>query len=115
MTPGRLPYAPLERQLRLRWDTQTADECGRPSGDHGLYSDTVAANLLGVTRWAILKWRREGMPAAAADRAAIAAGTHPLLVWGQAWLCAEIGADVRRQAARLDRAAAASTSASTAA
>lgn len=89
MTASRLPYAPLERILRSRYDS--AD----------LSADT-AARMLGVTSRQIQRWKKDGLTARQADRAAIAADLHPLLVWGQAWTCAEIAAGIDRWLSRQD-------------
>jgi hypothetical protein len=105
---GRLPYAPLEWQLRLRWDAPAVEGRGKADhGNHGLFCDRQAAIQLGVRRDDIPRYRRHGITPRMADRLACHVGLHPLLVWGQAWLCAEIGACVRRQAQQLERKAAA--------
>lgn len=97
MTSGRLPYAPLERLLQLASGAPRARAGGQDNGQDGMFCDDYAARVLGVTRWTILKWRKHGLTARQADRAAIAAGYHPLLVWRKAWTCAEIGTDLRRK------------------
>jgi hypothetical protein len=93
--PGRLPYEPLERLLRAHWDAPTATR-GAYGKDHGLWCDTQAATMLGVGRYAIMKYRSRGISPAVADRLACHIGTHPLLVWGAAWEIADIGAELRR-------------------
>jgi hypothetical protein len=97
MTPGRLPLAPLERLLRARHDAPA-----RRNGeghDDGLWSIDVLARMLGTTARTVHRWKSEGLTPRQADRAAVAAGTHPLLVWGLQWLIAEIGTDLRKSAA----------------
>lgn len=108
MTPGRLPYAPLERLLRASYDSvDWQPDHHTDGGRHGhwdgltwipdnhivvVWSDTVAARLLDVDQRSIARWKAHGMPPSTADAAAIAAGHHPLEIWGQAWTCAEITA-----------------------
>lgn len=48
-----------------------------------------AAPLLGVTHRQLCRWLRHGVPITSADNVAVAAGYHPLEVWGQAWIDAE--------------------------
>lgn len=46
------------------------------------------AQVVGVTPRTIHRWAAAGIPLYAADRAAIAAGTHPLLIWPDDWAAA---------------------------
>ena len=90
MSAARLPFAPLAEQLRLQWDAPAVEGRGKaPHGDHGLFCDRRAAIQLGVRRDDIPRYRRHGLTPRMADRLAIRAGLHPLLVWGDAWEHAE--------------------------
>ena len=54
-------------------------------------TDLHAAQLVGVTRSCVTRWRAQGIPFADADRAACKiAGRLPYEVWGELWweLCA---------------------------
>ena len=44
-------------------------------------TDETFAGSVGVHRSVPYRWRRDGIPFWAADRAAIAIGSHPLLIW----------------------------------
>jgi hypothetical protein len=95
VTPGRLPYRPLERVLHLRWDAPAVEGRGKADhGDHGLFCDGQAAVLLGVRRDDIPRYRRHGLTPRMADRLACHIGLHPLLIWGEAWAGDEIRDDV---------------------
>jgi hypothetical protein len=98
---GRLPWEPLGRLLRARYDS--ADMLpglgGRRPG-HGLWCDAAAALVLDTNIRQIQRWKTEGLTARFADRAAARLNLHALEIWGNAWLCAEIGESVRRQARR---------------
>jgi transcriptional regulator with XRE-family HTH domain len=48
-------------------------------------NNTQLAEALGVTRRAVQRWQTKGIPWPTADKLAIAAGSHPVLVWGDAW------------------------------
>ena len=43
------------------------------------------AEIVGVTRRTIHRWKQNGIPAHQADRAAINAGQHPGNVWPDQW------------------------------
>lgn len=58
----RLPFAPLEALVAVE-------------------SDEVLAEVLGVTRRTVWRYRAEGVSEIAADRLAVAAGFHPFEVW----------------------------------
>jgi hypothetical protein len=100
VTPGRLPWEPLARLLRVSLDT--ADYAAVPvlTEDHGLWCDATAARALNTSRRQVLRWKAEGLTPAAADRCATQLKLHALEIWGNAWTCVEIGACVRRQARR---------------
>lgn len=65
---GNLPINPL---LRL-WD------------DLNLTDDEIASRC-GVGRTTVVRWRRIGLSLDAADRVAIRLGSHPYIVWGDAY------------------------------
>jgi hypothetical protein len=44
-------------------------------------SITELSLLLGVARQVIYRWQLDGIPYWAADRAAIAIGLHPVIIW----------------------------------
>lgn len=64
-TQRRLPFAPLAQLCR---------------GDDGRLATTF-----GVQRRQIQRWKHDGIPVDAADRAALTIGLHPLNVWGSEW------------------------------
>lgn len=95
-----LPYAPLERILRARHGAPdwTYDIHDAPAGEwdglwrvpapadgHGLWSNQAAADMLGVARRSILRWKADGLSPWLADDVARRAGLHPLEVWGTDW------------------------------
>lgn len=63
----------------------------------GVGSDRKLAGRLGVDRHQIAAWRNNGIPWAAADRAAVALGTTVWNLWGEDWsrLCTERPAATR--------------------
>lgn len=96
MTASRLPFAPLAEQLRLQWDAPAVEGVGNlkdvgksDRASHGLWCDRRAAVILGVRRDDIPRYRKRGLTPRMADRLAIRAGLHPLLLWGDAWSEAE--------------------------
>lgn len=64
-TGPRLPWAPLAKHLPAKPD--------------------AAAEILGVARETVYRWRHNGIPSDWADQLAIAAGSTPHNVWGTAW------------------------------
>ena len=52
----------------------------------GFESRPVAAEVLGVDRRTILRWLKQGVNWETADRIAMAAGHHPMELWGDRWL-----------------------------
>ncbi len=77
----RLPFAPLDQHARIHRDMA-------PRGtqhDGTAWSDRNLADLLGVTRRAVVRWRHAGIPIYSADRAAVALGVHPSLIWPEWW------------------------------
>jgi hypothetical protein len=75
----RLSIAPLEQLLLRRYGPQT-DRWGCE-----VLSAAEVANLVGVDKRTVARWRAHGVDAHQADRAATAAGWHPIEVWGEAW------------------------------
>lgn len=102
MTARHMPWEPLERLLRARCTgdgTYTWGTAGQ--SEDGFWTAGLAALMLDVDVRTIHRWAAHGIPLRAADAAATAANLHPLEVWGNAWLCAEIATDVRSQHLRL--------------
>lgn len=90
-TDTRLPLEPLLRALGLH----TEESSG--AGDPGPYP--LAAQVLGVNRRTVYRYRDKGLNPWTADRLAIAAGLHPRSVWGEAWDRAADAMDRARRAA----------------
>jgi len=100
MTTARLPYEPLERILRARYDSVDwlPEVQGRREGqwhglwrgpadatDHGFWCRKTAAVILGVEPRSVIRWARNGLSPWQADDAATRAGLHPLEIWGEDW------------------------------
>jgi hypothetical protein len=77
--PHRLPLQPLLDALPI--DLQMA----RPDVS-GPGPVAQAAELLNVSTRSVHRLRHSGLTPSTADRLAIAAGLHPLAVWGDAWI-----------------------------
>lgn len=107
---SRLPYAPVERLLRARYDAPdwSHDIHDAPLGDrrgftiepgdrsdHGLWCDEAAALMLDVHRRQIVRWRSEGLTLKAADAVSAHLTLHPLEIWGRTWEVAEISQELR--------------------
>ena len=75
---ARLPLQPLLAALRIDHTLARSDVPGP-----GVAAQ--AATLLGVSTRTIHRQKHTGISPEAADRLAIAAGLHPILVWGDAW------------------------------
>lgn len=90
----RLPLEPLYRYAGRLLDRplHTAGTRGRCENCPECVTNGRVAALVGVSVDAILKHRRRGVTAEVGDRFAVALGTHPLMVWGDAWL--DLGAAV---------------------
>jgi hypothetical protein len=75
------PLAPLERLLHARSGLPE----WRPDrhGEHGaeVWSDRVLADMCGVSLRTAQRWRTQGLTWWMADRAAVACGLHPALIW----------------------------------
>lgn len=102
----RLSFAALEQYLHSIYDITPVNGGGRPGAHQPahaervgvdpmrcvapkaqkrprLLTDGVISDSTGYSRAMINRWRAEGeIPLYAADRAAIRAGAHPLLIWG---------------------------------
>ena len=61
----RLPFAPIEEFVQPTPESATAE----------------LALRLDATRSAVHRWRKFGIPVFSADKAAIALGVHPCLIW----------------------------------
>lgn len=86
---ARLPFGPLDRllagELVLNW---------RAGWTVGPFLSALIAELAGVNRASVARWRASGgIPEQAADRVACALGRHPSNVWGDAWWQLAAGAD----------------------
>lgn len=68
----RLPFAPLERLVILARDGERL-------------TDDRLAELFGMNRRNLYRWREAGIPRVMADRLAPRVGFHPLEVWGEEW------------------------------
>lgn len=70
----RLPFEPLENQLRLQWS---------PTGHRSNTEFSVVdiATTLHTDRNNVYRWRKDGLPVATADSLSIRAGMHPALLW----------------------------------
>lgn len=79
----RLPLAPLVHAVgeRERHVTQGIHTHQRPQS-----SACVVAELSGVSRRTVVRWRHYGIDVWSADRAACALGLHPWAIWGDEWL-----------------------------
>lgn len=85
----RLPLAPLLKAAGVE-GLQVIPRRSRPGGiggDRQLIESPITrlADMIGVSRRNVHRWQRDGVPEAAADRAALAIGLHPCEVWGDAW------------------------------
>ncbi len=76
---SRLPFQPLLDALPI--DIQTA----RPAVS-GPGAVAQAAQMLNVSTRTVHRLRVSGLSPWTADRMAVAAGFHPLAVWGDAWI-----------------------------
>jgi len=79
--PERLPLQPLLDALPLDRHLARADVAGP-----GVISQ--AAVILDLSTRTLHRLRHTGLDPWKADRLAVAAGTHPYLVWGDAWITA---------------------------
>lgn len=80
----RLPLEPLVRVARTVWRPTATNTPAGPGGALP-FSDRDLADVLGVNRRSVARWRRGGMPEPTADRAAVELGLHPSLVWPDWW------------------------------
>lgn len=75
----RLPLDELERHIYLT--TNDPNE-GKTDRRH-LASNRWIAELIEVSPFTVIRWRKEGVPMWAADRAACRLGHHPSYIWQQ--------------------------------
>lgn len=91
MSPPRLPLEPLEAAvgpmtLRHRSAHEPRrHDAGSAEVDHPGGVHPRIAELAGVSRRTVVRWRHIGIPLELADRAACALGLHPANVWGDQW------------------------------
>lgn len=80
-----LPLEPLETLARVRHEDG--------SGPSRPFSDTVLAEMVGVSSRAVARWRANDnrLPWATADTTAVALGLHPVAVWGDDWVALDAG------------------------
>lgn len=79
---GRYDFAAVDAVLDRRLEPVTHPTS---HGHHQIVdpSDERKAELLGVSRQTVRRWRRKGLSEWQADRCAVRLGTHPALIWGQ--------------------------------
>jgi hypothetical protein len=73
----------ISRRLDLMIHQEGSCHCRHHAG--GCVSDDTIANILGVARRTVLRWRHNGLTWDSADKAAITLGSHPAILWGQRW------------------------------
>lgn len=83
----RLTFADLERWVREHkglkaFNAHQSTGCGV---DDGMLSDVALAEMVGVTRRTVQRWKHSGLHPEMAERAAESLGEHPALIWGGAW------------------------------
>lgn len=98
----RFPYGELEQWLIWRYARRTArnheghpqeryrhlsPQCEwlQPTADEWLLTDSFVAEVCGVTRRSVQRWKTEGLTVQAADHAAVNLGGHIGLIWDQWW------------------------------
>lgn len=57
--------------------------CASQRGFGACLSRAKIGELVGVSARTVIRWSQTGIPMWAADRAAIAVGSHPVLVWSE--------------------------------
>lgn len=57
--------------------------CSSGAGPGACLSHPKIGELVGVSARTVIRWSQTGIPMWAADRAAIAVGSHPVLVWSE--------------------------------
>ena len=75
----RLPFQPLLDALPIDHQKARPDVCGPGPV-------AQAAQLLNVSVRTVHRLRASGLSPWTADRLAVAAGFHPLAIWGDAWV-----------------------------
>ena len=48
--------------------------------------DGIIAEVCGLSRRTLVRWRRGGIPWLSADRVSAHLQVHPILIWGDAWI-----------------------------
>ena len=76
----RLPLAPLEAAL-AGGDTEIRNKANIPIINDNTVLVAYIADVCGVNRMTVYRWRNQGLSTFQADRAAVAVGFHPLNVW----------------------------------
>jgi len=81
MTRTRVPYA-LLRQQRFAFDPLYRVLVAMRGEE---LSETQVSEIVGVTNRTVSRWKVQGLLFHSADRAAVAAGLHPSLIWPDWW------------------------------
>ena len=86
----RLPLEPLEHAVGAQWIAV------RAGGGYLVPERPTCriAELAGVSRRTVARWRTRGLELYTADRCAVALGLHPSHVWGRLWWVAVAFADL---------------------
>lgn len=94
---GVFPFAPLGQVLERRFPEIADGNSYSPAGDL-----TRAADLLGITRETLCRWRNgQNLTLRAADHCAIRLGLHPTVIWFDFDdLCDRLDADAIKQTRR---------------
>lgn len=77
---ARYPLENLEAILHGH-DLHMRHETGNLHRDTDRVLPGYVAQVCGVSRTSVHRWRAEGLTAWAADKAAIAIGLHPVIIW----------------------------------
>ena len=75
-------FAPVDAALERRLEPVIVHG-GNKSWQIVEAGDDRKADLLGIDKRTLRRWRRDGLDEYQADRVAVALGTHPSLIWGQ--------------------------------
>lgn len=79
---------PLEPLFHLAWIRSGHPEQTKEADRRKTFTDEKFSAMIGFSSRTIVRWRANGgeLPWAAADKAAIYLGEHPIRVWGEEWL-----------------------------